>query len=180
MTRDFISFTVANNAIAACPPATAAGNPTALYPVDLDGDGIDEVAVYSQDMNSQPAVAPTLQVFDAHCPITKLGTDRISDCIAITRVGGQLVGLCSSGVSMGKRGLFQIIRAGTELVRGEERVTLDAEGQYLTAGDFDGDGVTDVAVGVNRGGVIHVELVRQCPAHDTRRCPNRPAPAGEI
>ena len=48
---------------------------------------------------------------------------------------------------------------------------IDGDARFVTAGDFDGDGVLDVAVGVHRGSGVGVQLLRQCPAHDTRACP---------
>ena len=68
--------------------------------------------------------------------------------------------------------MFEIVNTGGELVRAERPIAvLDGEGRFVTAGDYDGDGVLDLAIGVNRGGVVNVQLLRQCPAHDTRTCP---------
>jgi hypothetical protein len=40
----------------------------------------------------------------------------------------------------------------------------------VTAGDFDGDGVLDIAVGVHHGASVGIQLLKQCPAHDVRAC----------
>lgn len=166
--RDVMLFSVRGATLTSC-KATPAARPAEVYGIDLDNDGIDHLAVVSQDLSPGAAGPRMLEVFDAQCNPVPGIAEAIAGCTEIVNVSGRLLALCASGAGDG-RGVFEIAGEGGTFARGKQVAALDSEGRFLAAGDFDGDGVLDVAVGVNRGGIAHVELMRQCPAHDTRAC----------
>ena len=163
--NDLVVFSV-RGMFAMC-RTTAAAEPIELRGIDIDGDNIDEVAAFSGG-NGAPRA---MQMFGASCPLAPVLADELAGCIDVANTGDRLVALCRSTPMGGERGLFEITRVGESFVRAAQPFAeLDGDGRFLTAGDYDGDGVLDVAVGVNRGGVVNVQLLRQCPAHDTRAC----------
>jgi hypothetical protein len=154
---------------------TAAGAPIDLRGIDIDGDGIDELAVFYTDGSGQR----TLQLFrTTGCPLAPLAIDALTGCVDVVNAGKRLVAICrapstSSSPAMtdpAARSLIAIASTGGAFVA-TPLASLDGDARFVTAGDFDGDGVLDVAVGVHRGSGVGVQLLRQCPAHDTRACP---------
>jgi FG-GAP repeat protein len=153
---------------------TAAGTPIELRGIDIDSDGIDELAVFSIDGDGKR----TLQLFrTTGCPLAPVAIDALTGCVDAVNTGKGLVAICRDpGASPSPvmndpaaRALIEITNTGGQLAtRTLAPITGDA--RFVTAGDFDGDGVLDVAIGVHRGSGVGVQLLRQCPAHDTRTC----------
>ncbi len=152
----------------------AAGTPTELRGIDIDGDGVDELAVFFNDSDG----VRTLQLFrTTGCPLQPLAIDALTRCVDVANAGEGLVAICrapdTSASSMmddpAARELVEIARTGGGFVV-TRSTDIDGDARFVTAGDFDGDGVLDVAVGVHRGSGVGVQLLRQCPAHDTRAC----------
>ncbi len=149
--------------------ATASGmSLRELRSVDVDGDGVDEVAAISDDGGPDTR---RLQIFRADCQ--EALAEVLAGCVDVARTGRGLVALCRIGnPSRGPaRGVFSIK---------EERELMDSfavgDARFATPGDFDGDGVIDVAISLHRVDEVVVHLLRQCPDHDTRGCPLPPRP----
>lgn len=169
--RDVVVFSV-RGAFTSC-AGTAAGEPVELRGIDIDGDGIDEVAVLFEDASGQRS----LQMFrSAGCPLEPVLADVLEGCVDVANAGGHLVAICrppaGAPMSQAARDVFTITSAGGRFERSPAPIAqVDGSGRFLTAGDYDGDGVLDVAIGVHRVSAVGVQLLRQCPAHDTRTCP---------
>jgi hypothetical protein len=155
---------------------TPSGAPHELRGIDIDGDGGDELAVFSDDSKGRR----TLQLFRAAgCPLEPVLVDELASCVDVVSAGQSLVAICrepdadtnaSGVVDPAARALVSITNVGGQPVI-TPSAKIDGDARFVTAGDFDGDGVLDVAVGVHRGSGVGVQLLRQCPAHDTRACP---------
>jgi hypothetical protein len=171
--RDVVVFS-ARSAVTTC-QVTASGTPRELRGIDIDGDGVDELAVLS-DVGAGPSTGPgirTLQLFrTAGCPLAPLLVDALAGCVDVANAGGHLVAICRIGNVPVARGLFALDPGtGGELVRAPAPFALlDGDARFVTAGDYDGNGVLDIAVGVRHGSSVGVQLLQQCPAHDLRAC----------
>lgn len=143
--------------------------------VDGDGDGVDEVVALTEGIRgANPMSGPStrkVEVFDAaDCrPVTP---PALEGCVDVVRVGRDLVALCrtTANTAMGPaRGVFVIPDGTQERVPMKEFPVGDA--RFLTASDFNGDGILDVAITLHRVDEVVIHYLRQCPAHDTRNCP---------
>ena len=148
--------------------ATASGAPRELRGIDIDDDHVDELAVLSDDSSGNR----TLELFrSAGCPLAPLAVDALAGCVDVANAGNRLIAICRTDDTPVARGLFEITHAGGAYVRAATPLSLiDGDARFVTAGDYDGDGVLDIAVGIHRGAGVAVELLRQCPAHNTRTC----------
>jgi hypothetical protein len=144
------------------------GEATLLHAVDLDGDGFDELAAYITDeMTDEERVRVYDVTGGAACQIgEELLADALATCFDVARVDTTVVATCKAGVF--DPGVYRIVDG----VREEAPfVEFDGSPRVITAADYDGDGVTDLAIALLRGGGLgSVQVVRQCPAHDTRGC----------
>jgi len=164
--HDVVVFSI-RNAFTMC-QVTASGTPIELRGIDIDGDGVDEVAVLSEGATDNR----TLQLFrSAGCPLTPLLVDALAGCVDVANAGERLIAICRIDDFPAVRGLYEITSVNGALVRNAKPLALlDGDAHFVTAGDFDGDGVLDIAVGIHRGSETSVQLLQQCPAHDTRAC----------
>ncbi len=164
--HDVVVFSM-RNAFTMC-QVTASGTPSELRGIDIDGDGVDELAVLSEDTDDNRS----LELFrSTGCPLTPLLVDALAGCVDVANAGERLIAICRVGDFPAVRGLYEITSVNGALVRSAMPLTLlDGDAHFVTAGDFDGDGVLDIAVGVHRGSETSVQLLKQCPAHDTRAC----------
>lgn len=142
----------------------------------IGNDGIDELLTANR-----AARVPQIHVY----PITTSGTTcsfgaeqwtELAGCSDVARVGTTVVALCQIEDEMPgttpdpvtRWGLYRISETGERDVL--PFAAVDGNGRELTVGDFDGDGIADLAVQVARGGIRGVQLVHQCPAYDERGC----------
>lgn len=133
---------------------------------DLVGDdGADEVIVTApggRNVQVFPVVA------GAGCTLEdEILTTALDGCADVAKVGDHLIALCDTEVPR-RSGVFRIGADGTR--EPNPAVTVDGTGLQFVVGDFDGDGVRDVAVMIGRAAEISVQFLKQCPAHDTRGC----------
>jgi len=132
------------------------------HPIDIDGDGLDELAVNLVDRR--------LRVFSVRggegCAFgDELFADAFAECADAVRVGTTIVTACRSTAGIIELfGVVDGVRDATPFGQ------TDGQANRLFAGDFNGDGVPDVAMTATRNGVVYVQLFAQCPAHDTRMC----------
>ena len=162
--RDVMIFGV-RGSITMC-PLTVGATPRELRAIDLDHDGVDELAVLANDDQG----APVLAIYTSTCPAKQIGADALDGCTDIVNAGRALVAICN--IDDHPRGLYVVTPSAGQLVRAAAPfVVTDGDARFVTAGDFDGDGILDLAVGVQHGGAgVAVQRFRQCPAHDTRAC----------
>ena len=136
----------------------------AIHAVDVDGDGLDELAVFHENTLQ-------LQVYDvtggAACAFgPELLVGALDGCIDVARIGDSTVVTCKRTTELPPR-LYRLvdgIREATPIA------DLDGTPGIITPGDYDGDGVTDLAIVISRAGIRSIQFARQCPAHDTRGC----------
>jgi hypothetical protein len=147
---------------------TPKGPVLALDAVDLLGDdGVDELVVTTGSLTAGDRAVSVIPVAPgAPC---QLGAEQLgaalARCVDVARAGATIVALCE--LSARRYGLFRVTGGAREA---EPFAEVDGLGTQLIPGDFDGDGVTDLAVGVARGLEVNVQFVAQCPAHDVRGC----------
>ncbi len=140
---------------------------------DIVGDdGVDELVIASPTMQGVQVHVYPITASGAGCAIGAEPALGLGGCADVARVGHQLVAVClaeagTDGV-MPRWGLYRVSETGAR--DATPFAAVDGTGVQLTTGDFDGDGVQDLAVAVARGGVLGVQLVHQCPAHDERGC----------
>lgn len=159
-----------------CTARTAGLHIRELRALDLDGDGVDEVAAVTE---GRPAMPPqpaqdgpgtrSLEIFGADC--RPLVNPALAGCVDVARAGSGLVALCrAEALQVGAaREVYAIPDGGQERLLMHRFLVGDA--RYLTPSDFDGDGVVDLALTLHRVNEVFVHYLRQCPAHDTRDCP---------
>lgn len=135
-----------------------------LHPADLDGDGDDELVVNLTGREVR-AFDVTGTTTSASCALgDELLVEALEECNDVVRVGETIVAAC-------------VFEKRTELYRIADGVrdqdpfgTLDGLVNFMFVGDYNGDGVQDVAIATTRNGIVSVQLFAQCPAHDTRAC----------
>jgi hypothetical protein len=147
---------------------TCAESPTVeilgVHPIDVDGDGLDELAVLDEVKNRVRVYRVT---GGAACSIgEELLGDALATCRDVARLGDTTVAACIKSAPFGP-GLYRIVDGVREPTPFAE---LDGTPVLMTPGDYDGDGVLDLAINVSQSGLGSVQFVRQCPAHDTRGC----------
>ncbi|MBA2541498.1 MAG: hypothetical protein H0V17_17785, partial [Deltaproteobacteria bacterium] len=145
---------------------TLAGTQATIRAADLiDDDGVDELIV-TVDGGRRVHVFPVTSGA-SDCEIgDEILTDALATCSDVANAGDHLIALCDAGIR--RAGVFRINADGTR----EETplITLDGAGLELVVGEFDGDGVRDLAVKLGRAAEVSVQFLKQCPAHDVRSC----------
>jgi hypothetical protein len=154
--------------------AEAAGPPVEVRGIDIEHDGVDEVAVLFADGGPR-----SLQMFrvtgSPNCTLEPVLADVLEGCVDVADAGAGLVAICrrpEDGDTGPARGIYTLVRRGDGFERSPAGpiAQVPGDGRFLTAGDYDGDGVLDVAVSVHRVDSVGIQLLRQCPRHDTRDC----------
>jgi len=157
-----------------CIAASVVGDRFRYGSIDTNGDGDGELVVFVD------GDVPRIEVFDVDdCPLAggTLGGPvlTLDGCHDLAALGGRVFAICSP--TTGASGAVVVAVDTTSHppadARGTTLVTFDGEPRFLTAGDFDGDGLIDLAAVVGVGSP-QATVLRQCPAHDTRTCPLTP------
>jgi hypothetical protein len=170
--KEVVVFSVARDVPQkVCSALAAQKRLSELRGVDVDGDGVDEVVVVSE--GDDPGTR-TVQILSATDCLPIPG-DPFAGCSDVAHVGTSVVAVCRiDDLTKGPaRGVYRI-GSGNERERIERFEAGDA--RFVTPGDFDGDGVLDAAISRHLIDEVVVQYLRQCPAHDTRRCPLPPLP----
>jgi hypothetical protein len=145
---------------------TLTGTQTSIRAADVDGDdGFDELIV-TVDGGRFVHVFPVTTTASTCTIGDEILTDALSACADVANVGGQLIALCETD-SRARPGIFRISDGTREA---NPAITLDGVGLELVVGEFDGDGVLDLAVKLGRAAEVSVQFLKQCPAHDVRGC----------
>jgi hypothetical protein len=145
----------------------ADGRINLFHGVDVDGDGADELVYATEQVNNatvrQVHVRTVVPNQTGSCSGEEILVDALAGCDDVARISGTLVALCES---QRRYGVYRI-DAGVR----EERPFAEVEGigLQLVVGDFDGDGVPDLGVGMARA-EVGAQFIKQCAAHDVRNC----------
>ena len=165
-----VVFSLRNAGFSSC-TATAAGAPSGVRGVDIDDDGVDELVV----QYSMGGMGGMVQLFGVQgspgCKLEAMLADVLTDCVDVASVGGgALVAICRETPDAPANAVYLLTLTGGAYVRAGLITHVQGDGRFAAAGDFDGDGVLDVAVGTRRVDANAVQLLKQCPGHDTRGC----------
>jgi hypothetical protein len=146
---------------------TCAGAPEGeglLHAVDIDADGLDELALIESTTDGRRARVFAITGGPSCAIGDELLVAALDGCGDVARAGSTLVTAC---LVNGQIDLYRIVDGVREA---RSVATLGGSSPRLVGGDFDGDGVPDVALGFGLRGEGQTQFVRQCPAHDTRGC----------
>jgi hypothetical protein len=146
------------------------GRINVFHGVDLDDDAADELVYTTENANNtlvrQVHVRKVIAGQVGTCSGEELLADALVGCDDVARIAGTTVALCE-GVAK-RWGVFRIDDA-TGKREAKPFADVEGIGLQLVVGDFDGDGVPDLGVGMARA-EVGGQFIKQCPAHDVRGC----------